>query len=113
MYIERFLTTLLVLIFVFPILLFAQNNLGDTASYCNPRVDGMPPPTGISLSYERVMDYHIQTRSNVDYLQDGEGEVNYNRRIKFKFKVPIINKDYLKITYGFHYSHEEFRFEDP
>jgi len=73
----------------------------------------MPRPTGISLFYERVMDYRIYSRSNVDYLQNGEGKVNYNRRIKFKFKVPIINKDNFKLTYGFHYSHEEFRFEEP
>jgi len=81
--------------------------------YCNPRVNGLPPPTGISLSYERVMDYRIQTSSNVDYLQNGESEVNYNRRINFKFKIPVINKDHFKMTYGFQYSHEEFRFDDP
>lgn len=81
--------------------------------YCDPRVNGMPRPTGISLSYGRVMDYHIYAKSNVDYLEDGDGEVNYNRRIKFKFKVPVVNKDHFKLTYGFHYAHEEFRFEDP
>lgn len=113
MYIEKSLTSLLVILVVLPTLLFGQSKVADTSIYCNPRVDGMPPPTGISLSYERVMDYRIRTRSNVDYLKDGDGEVNYNRRIKFKFKVPIINKDYFKLTYGFHYSHEEFRFRDP
>jgi hypothetical protein len=100
-------------LFLLPIYLVGQDNQQDTVEYCNPRVNGIPPPTGISLSYERVMDYRIQTTSNVDYLEDGEGEVNYNRRIKFKLKVPIINKDRFKLTYGFHYSHEEFRFEKP
>lgn len=113
MYIERFFTTLLIVVIVFPTFLFGQEQDGDSVTYCNPRVDGMPRPTGISLLYERVMDYHIQTNSNVDYLQDGESEVNYNRRIKFNFKVPVINKDNFKLAYGFHYSHEEFRFEDP
>lgn len=91
---------------------YAQDTVKGS-EYCNPRVNGIPRPTGISLSYERVMDYHISTKSNVDYLSDGEGEVNYNRRVKFKFKVPVINKDNFKLTYGFHYSHEEFRFDDP
>jgi len=113
LYIANSTTTLLLAIILFPSLLLGQGTEGDTSTYCNPRVNGMPPPTGISLSYERVMDYQIQTRSNVNYLQDGEGEVNYNRRIKFKFKIPVINKDNFKLTYGFHYSHEEFRFNDP
>lgn len=96
----------------FSFLVHAQEE-GESGEYCDPRVNGLPRPTGISLSYERVMDYRIYSRSNVDYLQDGEGAVNYNRRIKFKFKLPVINKDRFKLTYGFHYSHEEFRFEDP
>jgi len=95
----------------FSVSVFAQESEEDL-KYCDPRVKGMPRPTGISLSYMRVMDYRIQSHSNVDYLQSGKGEVNYNRRIKFKFKVPVINKDHFKLTYGFHYSHEEFRFED-
>jgi hypothetical protein len=81
--------------------------------YCDPRVDGLARPNGISLSYERVLDYRIYSQSNLENLEDGEGAVNYNRRIKFKFKVPLVNKDQFKVTYGFHYSHEEFRFEDP
>lgn len=73
----------------------------------------MPRPTGISLEYERVMDYKIYSYSNVDYYPDGNGEVNRNRRIKFKFKLPVVNKDKFKLTYGFSYSHEEFRFKSP
>lgn len=95
-----------------PLTLLAQEPK-EKVEYCNPRVNGMPRPTGISLSYERVMDYRIYSKSNVDYLKDGEGAVNYNRRVKFKFRVPVINKDKFKLTYGFHYSHEEFRFRDP
>lgn len=97
---------------LFSVGVFAQETEKE-AEYCDPRVNGMPRPTGVSLSYERVMDYRIYSHSNVDYLQNGEGAVNYNRRIKFKFKVPVVNKDRFKLTYGFHYSHEEFRFEDP
>jgi len=104
----------IVLFVLSPISLLSQKNkVTKDTTYCNPRVNGMPPPTGISLEYERVMDYRIKTTSNVDYLKNGEGEVNYNRRIKFKAKLPIINKDKFKLTFGFHYSHEEFRFEDP
>jgi len=90
----------------------AQQN-DSVEVYTNPRVSGMTRPTGISLSYERVMDYRIYSRSNVDYLSDGNDEVNYNRRINFKAKIPVINRNHFKLTCGFHYSHEEFRFEDP
>lgn len=92
--------------------LFAQNQKSE-GEYCNPRVTGMPRPNGVSLSYERITDYRLFSKSNVDYLGDGDGAVNYNRRIRFKFKVPVINKDRFKMTYGFQYAHEEFRFKDP
>jgi len=93
------------------VLICAQEDKDDS-EYCNPRVIGMPRPTGISIDYERVMDYRIYSKSNVDYLQNGDGEINYNRRIKAKFKVPVINRDKFKLAYGFSYSHEEFRFDD-
>lgn len=109
---RKIITIFYITILVFSGPVFSQEKEKDSV-YCNPRVNGMGRPTGVSLSYERVMDYRIATQSNVDYLQDGEGEVNYNRRIKFKFKVPVINKDRFKLVYGFHYSHEEFRFDDP
>jgi hypothetical protein len=60
-----------------------------------------------------VLDYRIYSQSNIDNLEDGKGAVNYNRRVQFKFKIPVFNKDRFKVSYGFHYSHEEFRFEDP
>jgi hypothetical protein len=108
---KKILAFIISLASLWPVILPAQEQQED--EYCDPRVNGLERPTGISLSYERIMDYRIYSRSNVDYLEDGDGAVNYNRRIKFKFKVPVVNKDRFKMTYGFHYSHEEFRFEDP
>ncbi len=109
---KKVVSLLYIALTLFSTTVFAQEPEEET-EYCNPKVNGMPRPTGVSLSYERVMDYRISTQSNVDYLQNGESEVNYNRRIKFKFKVPVVNKDNFKFVYGFHYSHEEFRFDDP
>jgi len=91
--------------------LHAQENEEDI-DYCNPRVRGLPRPVGLSINYERVLDYRINTTSNVDGYPDGEGEINYNRRIKLKFRVPLVDKDKFKLTYGFTYAHEEFRFAD-
>jgi len=97
-----------------PVCLLSQKSIGknDTA-YCDPRVNGLARPTGISFEYEKIFDYKIQSTSNVDYYPDGNGAVNYNRRMKFKFKIPVINKNRFKLTYGFSYSHEEFRFKAP
>jgi len=82
-------------------------------SYCDPTVNGLARPIGISFEYEKILNYNITSHSNVDGYPDGEGAVNSNRRIKLKFKVPVINKDHFKFAMGFRYSHEEFRFESP
>ncbi|MCD4695307.1 MAG: hypothetical protein K8S16_03615, partial [Bacteroidales bacterium] len=44
--------------------------------YCDPRVEGMPRPVGISIKYERVLDYRIYSTSKVDEYPDGDGEIN-------------------------------------
>ena len=96
-----------------PLSVLSQNESEDNDTYCNPTVNGLPRPVGISFEYEKVLDYRITTYSNVEDYPNGEGEINRNRRIKFKFKLPVINKDHFKFAMGFRYSHEEFRFESP
>lgn len=97
--------------FLITVSLYAQD-IEEDDCYCDPRVEGMPRPVGISIKYERVLNYRIYSTSKVDEYPDGDGEINYNRRIKAKLRIPIINKDNFKLTYGFSYSHEEFRFDD-
>lgn len=111
---KSFLSIVIVFLVFSPAFLLCQEKTPDTNTvYCNPRVFGLPRPTGISIEYERVLDYKIHTHSNVDYYSDGNGEVNYNRRIKFKLRLPIVNKNKFKFTWGFSYGHEEFRFDEP
>lgn len=96
-----------------PISVLSQNESEHNDTYCDPTVNGLPRPVGISFEYEKVLDYKITTYSNVEDYPDGQGAINHNRRLKFKFKLPVINKDHFKFAMGFRYSHEEFRFESP
>lgn len=84
------------------------------SAYCVPGVLGMPRPKGVILEYEGLTDFGIQARSRVDYLEDGaKREILENRRLLFKFRLPVYNSPGLKLIAGAEYFEEHYHFEEP
>ncbi len=93
----------------------AQDNLltCPDSTFCVPSVDGMPRSKGIIIEYERVVDYGIKAKSSNSAIGDVEdGGIRANRQIQFVCRLPIYNKEHLKIAAGFRYFTEEFRFDN-
>ena len=93
----------------------AQDNLltCPDSTFCVPSVSGMPRSKGIIFSYEKVVDYGIQTTtSNPEIGNQEGGGIRVNRQIQFVCRLPVYNKEHLKVALGFQYFAEEFRFED-
>jgi len=93
---------------------FAQCNLltCPDSTFCVPSVDGMPRSKGIIFEYERVVDYGIKANSsNPDIGEVNDGGIKVNRQIQFVCRLPIYNKDHLKVALGVRYFTEEFRFD--
>lgn len=95
--------------------IFAQDNLltCPDSTFCVPSVDGMPRSKGIIIEYERVVDYGIQATSPNSAIGDVEdGGIRVNRQLQFVCRLPLYNKEHLKIAAGFRYFTEEFRFDN-
>ncbi|MBT8195330.1 MAG: hypothetical protein KJO64_02810, partial [Bacteroidia bacterium] len=95
---------------------FAQVNLDlldctDT-TFCNPKLIGMPRSKALLFNYEGVRDFRFTMKSENSGIPDNQSEVRQNRRIKFKFKVPLIHKPNYKVLVGFKYYEEKFNFDD-
>lgn len=94
--------------------IFAQENLltCPDSTFCVPSVDGMPRSKGIIFEYERVVDYGIKANSSNPSIGDvNDGGIKVNRQIQFVCRLPVYNKEHLKIAAGFRYFTEEFRFD--
>ncbi|MGB0929978.1 MAG: DUF6268 family outer membrane beta-barrel protein [Chitinophagales bacterium] len=94
---------------------FAQENLLNCSdsTFCVPSVSGMPRSKGIILEYERVVDYGIKAKSSNPVIGEVEdGGIRVNRQIQFVCRLPLYNKEHLKIAAGVRYFTEEFRFDN-
>lgn len=95
--------------------IFAQTNLitCPDSTFCVPSVDGMPRSKGIIFEYERVVDYGVKTTSSNPSIGDVEnGGIRVNRQVQFVCRLPVYNKEHLKVALGFRYFTEEFRFDN-
>ena len=54
----------------------------------------------------------MRTISNNPDIKDGYAEIENNRRINFKIKVPVLNNPGLKMILGFNYRQENYTFDD-
>jgi hypothetical protein len=80
-------------------------------SFCVPTIIGMPRTKGIILRQEYLMDYGIRS-----IAKDGtvaNGEISTSSRFEFKLRMPVISSPGFALSAGFHYSRENYRFEDP
>lgn len=88
-------------------------NLGvcDTNGYCVSKIKTNIRPKGLSLVYQRVLDYNIRSRFKDSSFVD-EKEIRRNRLIEFKMKVPLVLKEKYNLVMGFNYVEEEFSFSN-
>lgn len=82
------------------------------SGYCIPAIDGMPRSKGLIIRQERVENYSITSSPTNNNGPIGDGRIDNNRRWSFKLRLPILNREKLKIALGTHYSVEEYRFFD-
>ncbi|NNC85289.1 MAG: hypothetical protein HKN75_04350 [Bacteroidia bacterium] len=72
----------------------------------------MPRSKALLFNYEGVRDFRFTMKSENSGIPDNQSEVRQNRRIKFKFKVPLFHKPNYKVLVGFKYYEEKFNFDD-
>lgn len=87
--------------------------INPDSAFCDPSIKDMPRSKGVELTYERRPEYSIRSDSKRDFIQDGSGELNHDRRFELKLKAPLLNRPFLKLALGFNYQVEEFRFSEP
>jgi len=80
--------------------------------YCTPSVVGLPRPKAFVFKYELQPNYKITSTAKDGNFENSNAQINRNRRLDFRLRFPIINKQSLTIAAGLKYSREEFRFED-
>ena len=79
-------------------------------TYCVPSVNGLPRSKGLVIEKESSLDQAIRSQQddNVSSIQ----HIDQNSRYSVKLKVPVLNKEHLKIVMSGGYSQEKFEFED-
>ena len=80
------------------------------STFCVPGVYGVPRSKGLVLSYEVVSGSNITATSDEPTIGNGNGTIDYTKRLDFRFKFPIVNDPKMKIAMGFHYYNEEYDF---
>ncbi len=81
-------------------------------TFCIPAVPGLPRSKGLIIKQERVLDYSINSKSKNPAFQDANGEVRRNKRWQFKLRMPVMNKEHLKLAVGIKYFQEEYSFSE-
>lgn len=89
-------------------------NLGvcDSNGFCVSKIETNIRPKGLSLVYQRVLDYNIRTSFRDSNTVD-EKEIRRNRMLEFKMKIPLMLKEKYNLVMGFNYVEEEFSFSNP
>ena len=82
------------------------------STFCTSTVVGQARPKGIELTYERVVDYAVDTRRAANEALRFDSEVRRNRRIELKARVPVLNRPDWKLSLGLAYRTENYSFEE-
>lgn len=64
------------------------------------------------LTLEGPFNYGISSKSALDVIGDGKGEVSANQVVTARLKFPVLNKERAKISGGIRYVNEQFYFSD-
>ena len=82
------------------------------SGYCIPSIDGLPRSKGLVIKQERVQNYRISSTPSSDASGSGSAEVDYNRRWMLNLRLPVLNREKLKVAMGLRYNVEEYRFRN-
>ena len=103
----------IIIFILIPSLQAQEVNLACTDStFCVPSVVGLPRTKGIVIKQERIHDYGINSTALDNSTNDGNGEIQLNRRWEFKLRAPLLLKENFKMAIGFKYFVEEFQFDN-
>ncbi len=91
-------------------IVFAQKTASDS-TFCNPSILGMARTKGVVFKYEHIPDYYSRSVSSQENISSSKNEVELNRRIEFKAKLPLWIRPNLMVAAGFKYASEQYQFE--
>ena len=84
----------------------------EGSAFCSKGVPGMFGGKVISVDFKIIPRYNLQARSSDPTIGNSVGNLDYSRRIKVKFKLPLLNKPSIKMAMGFKYSNETLEFQN-
>ena len=80
--------------------------------FATPNVIGMGKSKGISIGYERLPQFNIDSESDNPRIGNGSGHVRRNNRFFVRAFGPVVNKPQTKLILGFDYKFEEYNFDN-
>jgi hypothetical protein len=80
--------------------------------FANPSVLGMGPSKGLIVRYERMPQFRVSSKAQVQGLTDFSTEATKNARLSIKGYIPAWNRPHLKVVVGLSYEREEFQFRN-
>ena len=90
------------------------NQVGNSQEFATPSVVGQGPSKGVVAHLERLTDFSIKSKQNVNGTSTtSSATVTKNSRAFIKGYVPAWNRPHLKVILGFNYDREEFQFNKP
>jgi len=94
---------------------FAQAQHPETETveeYASPSVRNTGKSRGIVLSYERLPQFDINSKSKDPRIDSGSGRVKRNNKFDVRLYAPLVNKPQTKVIFGLEYGLEEFNFDE-
>ncbi|GJM30873.1 MAG: hypothetical protein DHS20C17_35080 [Cyclobacteriaceae bacterium] len=118
---RKWLLALLLWILTNPLPLLAQSdslnqqiNTGkDPVGTASPSVEGGRKSKALSIRYNVITQYTIQSTPHLPELSASSAEVRRLNEFELKLRVPLILKPRNKLILGFTYKLEEYNFKDP
>ncbi len=87
--------------------------LTEDVDRIGPGLASDPPPKVVVVRYERTGHTILTSTSDNPELGDTTAQVNMVNEFRVKVKAPLWIKDNTNILYGFAYSYQEYKFDDP
>ncbi|MGZ0015170.1 DUF6268 family outer membrane beta-barrel protein [Yeosuana sp. AK3] len=100
------------ILFVFLNIIASFSQTDSSSTYCIPALKGVPIGKGVSIEYQNVSGYSLETIDKTGDFSNSKNDIKSNTNLEIKLKVPVINKDYLSIVVGLKYNKEEFHFKN-